>query len=122
MHTLTAPPTPAAESSASPVATLSPAGRLRALDDLLHSLWAHEPDCRFGERHLRLTSLRELSVEVERLAFRQSFHPDEYPDCAALDDCARRTAALAADWSADLWVSTPWPTDLLGERIPGGSS
>ena len=119
MHTLTAPPTPAPANSMS---ALSSVERLRALDDLLHGLWAHEPDCRFGERHPRLTSLRQLSIEVERLAFRQSFQPDEHPDHAALTDCTQRTAALVSNWSRDLWVVTPWPADLLGAQIPGDTS
>lgn len=119
MHTLTAPPTPTPGAT---VAALSPVERLRDLDDLLHGLWAHEPDCRFGERHHLLNSLRQLSIEVERLAFRQSFHPDEHPNQATLADCTRRTAALVSNWSRDLWVVTPWPADLLGARIPGDTS
>lgn len=102
MHTLTAPE--------------SPAVTLRELDNLLHDLWDHEPDCRFGERHHLLNSLRQLSIEVERLAFRHSFHSDEPLDPAQINELARRTATLAANWSNDLWVGTPWPTAILGER------
>jgi hypothetical protein len=108
MHTLTDPESPVAS--------------LHELDDLLHSFWAHEPDCRFGERHHLLNTLRQLSIEVEQLAFRQSFHPDEPIDEVQLAGLTRRTADLAATWSKDLWVSTPWPTDLLGDRPPSESA
>ncbi len=131
MHTLTAPPafTPATTTPAAPTAavtaTLSPAERLHALDNLLHGLWAHEPDDRFGARHHLLDALRQLSIEVERLAFRQSFRAHVQPDSidqAVLDDCTERTAALVATWSTDLWVGTPWPAELLGARIAGDTS
>lgn len=102
MHTLTAPETPIAS--------------LREVDTLLHSLWAHEPDSRFGERHHLLNTLRQLSIEVEQVVFRQSFHCDEPLDAERVADLVRRTSDLAANWSKDLWVGTPWPTALLGER------
>lgn len=108
MHTLTAPESP----------TVS----LRELDNVVHSLWAHEPDSRFGERHHLLNTLRQLSIEVERQVFRQAFQRDEDIDLAEFDQLTQRTAMLAANWSSDLWVSTPWPTDLLGERAQFGSS
>jgi len=96
--------------------------QLLDLDNFLHSLWAYEPDSRSGDRQLVLVELRQLSIDVERLAFRQSFHCDEGIDLDALDDCRRRTAALAANWSCDTWAGTPWPTELLGERTGVGPS
>jgi hypothetical protein len=108
MHALTAPE--------------SPAVSLHELDNLLHGLWDHEPDCRFGERHHLLNSLRQLTIEVERLAFRRSFQGNEPLDPAQISELARRTATLAANWSTDLWVGTPWPTALLGERTRCGSA
>lgn len=111
MHTLTDPDTVTSNTDTS-ASTVS----LHHLGIILDSMWAHEPDSRFGERHHRLNTLRRLMVDVERLAFRQSFHRDEPVDEAAVAACVDRAAHLADQWSDDLWVATPWPTDVLGPR------
>jgi hypothetical protein len=91
------------------------ATQLRELENVIQQMWAVEPDCRFGERHAMLNTLRQLSIDVERLSFRASFHADEPHDADEFQACVARTCRLARNWSDSLWSATAWPAGVLGD-------
>ncbi len=94
MHTLTAPE--------------SPAVTLRELDNLLHDLWDHEPDCRFGERHHLLNSLRQL-------ASKSSGSRSDTPSTVTNRSTPRRSTS----WRAERRRWLPTGRTISGSARPG---
>ena len=77
-----------------------PARPLAEIDTKLRRLWAEEPVCDMTERDQLLTDLRELTVDVERLEFREQFHVDEALCASVVRRCADRLERLSQHWPA----------------------
>ena len=78
----------------------APARPLAEIDTKLRRLWAEEPVCDMAARDQLLTDLRELTVDVERLEFREQFHVDEALCASVVRRCADRLERLSQHWPA----------------------
>ncbi|MGK0275364.1 MAG: hypothetical protein ACI9N0_001748 [Ilumatobacter sp.] len=77
-----------------------PARPLAEIDTKLRRLWAEEPVCDMADRDQLLTDLRELTVDVERLEFREQFHADEGMCTSVVRRCVDRLDRLSLHWPA----------------------
>jgi hypothetical protein len=75
-----------------------PARPLAEIDMKIRRLWAEEPICDMAERDQLLTDLRELTVDVERLEFREQFDADEGMCATVVRRCADRFDRLSQHW------------------------
>jgi hypothetical protein len=78
----------------------APARPFAEIDTKLRRLWAEEPVCDMAARDQLLTDLRELTVDVERLEFREQFRTDESVCATVVRRCADRLDRLSQHWPA----------------------
>lgn len=84
--------------------TSRPSRRSETLDELervAQWLWSTEPIGGLDERFALMTALARVSDSLERMSFRQEFHPDEALEAGQLGRCREQLAELCARWPLD---------------------